>query len=419
MRGCICLTVALLTALPAVAGDTWPEFRGPTGDGHTDAAKLPLTWSESKNVAWKTPLSGRAWSSPVICGKQIWLTNAPEDGKTLSAVCIDRDSGKIVHDIKVFDVDKPMPLNPLNSHASPTPIVEPGRVWVHFGSYGTACLDSATGKTLWSRRDLKCDHEVGPGSSPIPAGDRLILTFDGIDVRFTEALDKATGKTLWKTSRRIDLSGVSTVMRKAFGTPTVIDVGGTKLVVSDGAGAAFAYDVESGKEVWKVRYDRGFSTAMRPIYAGGMIFLNSGFSKPRIMAVRPDGRGDVTKSHVAYTLTTDMPVKPSPAVVDGLMYFVSDRGVMSCTEVKTGERVWRQRTGGAFSASPIVAPGRIYFFDQEGTCTVIRPGRTFETLATNKLDDGCMASPAVVGQALYVRTRSALYRIEQQGDGKE
>lgn len=414
MRGCICLTVALLTALPAVAGDTWPEFRGPTGDGHTDAAKLPLTWSESKNVAWKTPLSGRAWSSPVICGKQIWLTNAPEDGKTLSAVCIDRDSGKIVHDIKVFDVDKPMPLNPLNSHASPTPIVEPGRVWVHFGSYGTACLDSATGKTLWSRRDLKCDHEVGPGSSPIPAGDRLILTFDGIDVRFTEALDKATGKTLWKTSRRIDLSGVSTVMRKAFGTPTVIDVGGTKLVVSDGAGAAFAYDVESGKEVWKVRYDRGFSTAMRPIYAGGMIFLNSGFSKPRIMAVRPDGRGDVTKSHVAYTLTTDMPVKPSPAVVDGLMYFVSDRGVMSCTEVKTGERIWRERTGGAFSASPIVAPGRIYFFDQEGTCTVIRPGRKFEQLATNKLEDGCMASPAVVGQALYLRTRSALYRIEQR-----
>jgi len=410
----ICIAALLLVALPAVAGDTWPEFRGPTGDGQTDATKLPLTWNESKNIAWKTLLAGRAWSSPVIQGKQIWLTDAPKDGETLSAVCIDRDSGKIVHDIKVFDVDKPMKLNPLNSHASPTPVVEAGRVWVHFGSYGTACLDTETGKTIWSRRDIKCDHEVGPGSSPVISGERLILTFDGIDVRFVTALDKTTGKTLWKTSRRIDLSGVSTVMRKAFATPTVIDVGGKKLVVSDGAGAAFAYDVESGKEVWKVRYDRGFSTAMRPIYAGGMIFVNSGFSKPRLMAVRPDGRGDVTRSHVAYTLTADMPIKSSPAAVDGLMYFVSDRGVMSCSDVKTGKRLWREKVGGAFSASPIVAPGRIYFFDHEGTCIVIRPGRKFEKLATNKLEDGCMASPAVVGDALYVRTRSALYRIENR-----
>ncbi|NQT51577.1 PQQ-like beta-propeller repeat protein [bacterium] len=414
MRGAVCLAVFLTFAGPLAAGDTWPQFRGPAANGHTDAAKLPLTWSEARNVVWKTPLPGRAWSSPVIHGHRLWLTNAPEDGKWMSAVCVDCSSGKIVHSIRLFDIAKPEPRNPLNSYASPTPVVEAGRVWVHFGSYGTACLDSATGRTLWVRRDLKCDHGVGPGSSPVLAEDKLILTFDGMDVQFLVALDKATGKTLWKTARTTKFGRLSDEMRKAFSTPTVIEAGGRRQVVSAGAGAAFAYDPATGEELWKVRYANGFSGVMRPIFAAGLVFVNSGFSKPRLLAVRPTGRGDLTDTHVAYTLTADIPIMSSPAVADELMVLVSDQGVLSCVELKTGTRVWRQRIGGSYSASPIIAPGRIYFFDHRSKCTVIRPGRTFEQLAVNNLADGCMASPAVAGHALYIRTRSALYRIEER-----
>ena len=187
--------------LAAAAGETWPEFRGPTGDGHAAGRGLPVTWSETENVAWKTAIPERGWSSPVIWHQQIWLTTATPDGTAMFAVCVDRETGKIVHQIKVFDTPNPEHIAVVNSYASPTPAIEAGRVYAHFGTYGTACLDTATGQIVWTRRDLNCDHHEGPGSSPILFENLLIVHVDGRDVQYVSP---------W-TSRRARRCGRPTV----------------------------------------------------------------------------------------------------------------------------------------------------------------------------------------------------------------
>ena len=288
------LLLLLTCAAPLAAEEPWPQFLGPACDGASRQPDLPLTWSETKNVRWKTAIHDRGHSSPVVWGQQIWLTTAADDGKQLFAVCVDRDSGRIIHDIPVFDVEKPEPIAELNTYASPTPVVEAGRIYVHFGTYGTACLDTATGKTLWSRRDLHCDHFRGPASSAFVYKELLVLTFDGIDVQYVTALNKRTGETVWKTDRSTDYGNAPGDNRKAYSTPIVIDAGGPQLI-SCGAYAADAYVPDTGREIWKVRYPGGFSNVSRPLYGQGLLFLNTGFGRPEIWAVRPDGHGDISR----------------------------------------------------------------------------------------------------------------------------
>ena len=414
MRSVFC--VVCFASLPALAlgGENWPQFHGPTRDGQTDATGLPLKWSETRNVVWKTAIEGRGWSSPVIWGEQVWLTTAAFDGKEMFVLCVDAGNGKIVRKIKFLDVPDPNEINPSNSFASPTPAIEQGRLYGHFGSYGTACLDTATGERIWTRDDLECDHGVGPGSSVVLWGSLVILTFDGMDVQYLTALDKATGKTVWKTRRTTDFGTLDGERRKAFSTPAIVEAGGRRQLISAGAGAAMAYDPLTGKELWKVRYPGGFSNVSRPLLAGGLVLVNSGFPRPKLLAVRPDGTGDVTDSHVAWELGTIIPIKPSLVLVDGRVYIVSDRGMATCVEATSGKKLWSKGIGKRFSATPLAAPGRIYFFDETSTTTVIEPGPQFRQLAVNELDDGCMASPAAAGRALFVRTRTALYRIEDR-----
>jgi len=409
----IAVAFLISQAAAAVADQPWPQFLGPAANGSCRQADLPLDWSETKNVCWKTAIHDRGHSSPVVWEKQIWLTTATEDGKRLFAVCVDRDSGRIVHDISVFEVDDPKPIAELNTYASPTAVVEAGRVYVHFGTYGTACLDTATGKTLWSRRDLHCDHFRGPGSSAFVYKDLLILTFDGIDVQFLAALDKWTGATVWKTDRSTDYHSAEGDNRKAYCTPIVIDAGGPQLV-SCGAYAAEAYVPETGREIWKVAYPGGFSNVSRPLFDRGTLLLNTGFGRPEIWAVRPDGRGDVSQSHIVWkSKAKNLPAKPSSVLAGDLLFCVNDNGFATCLEAKTGKTVWQERIHGFFSASPLAAPGRIYFFDQDGKTTVIAPQRKLKVLAVNQLGDGFMASPAVAGKALILRTKTHLYRIEE------
>lgn len=414
------LALLLVTAwtATALAGEpevNWAQFRGPRGDGSAVTDALALTWSETENVRWKTPIAYRGWSSPVIWGKQVWMTTATLDGKVMYAVCVDADSGRIVHNIKLFENAKPEHCNPLNSYASPTPCVEAGRVYVHFGTYGTACLDTTTGKEIWQRRDLHCDHAQGPGSSGVLHDGKLYLIFDGMDVQFVIALDAATGKTVWKTPRNVKFSSEDPDRHKAFSTPLLIDTPAGKQLVACGADFAMAYDPATGREIWRANYPGGYSTASGPVVVAGLVLVNSGYNRPRILAVRPDGKGDVTKTHVAWSLDRGGANKPSPAAVGGMVYLLHDRGTVACHDGKTGENLWRGRLGGSFSASPIIAPGRIYFFDDRGKCTVIAPGGSeMKVLATNTLDAGCMASPAVSGKALFVRTKTHLYRIEQR-----
>jgi len=414
MRSTMLTVVVALSASLASAGENWPEFRGPTADGHSDSTGLPLTWSETENVAWKTPIHDRGWSSPVVWEKQVWMTTATEDGKELFAVCVERDTGDILHDVKLFDVEQPQAIAKINSYASPTPAIEAGRVYVHYGTYGTACLDTHTGKTLWARRDLNCAHHMGAGSSPILFGDLLVFHVDGMDVQYVIALDKITGKTVWKTDRSIDYTDVSPFCRKAFSTPAVIRSGGRLQMISPGGKGIMAYDPNTGEEIWKVRYF-GWSMVPRPLFGHGLVFAVIDYDHPELWAIRPDGHGEVTDTHVEWRIRKGMPNSASLLLIGDLLYMVNDKGVASCVEAKTGQVVWQERIEGEHWASPVYVDGRIYFFSRQAVATVIEPGREFKLLAVNELDDLMMASPAVAGKAFFLRTSTHIYRIEDEG----
>jgi len=415
MRTALWIVLALNVAGSLSAEEDWRQFRGPTGEGHSSANRLPLNWDENHKVVWKTAIHDHGWSSPVVCEKQIWMTSATADGHKLFAVCVDRQTGKIVHDVHVFDVARPQPISAENTYATPTPAIQPGRVYVHYGTYGTACLNTATGAVVWTRRDLNCDHEsgAGPCSSPFLSRDMLIVNVDGRDVQYLIALDPSSGKTVWKTNRSFDYSTVPVHVRKAFTMPLLVPRGDGQQLVSPGGQAVYGYDPATGKELWKVRHG-GFSLVPRPVFGHGLVFVVTDHDHPQLWAVRPDGIDDVTDTHVAWKETSGIPSRSSPLLVEDLLYVTSRQGVLSCLEARTGAVVWKDRLEGRYSASPIHAGGRIYFFNERAVCTVIRPGRKFEVLAVNRLHEQLlMASPAVAGDAFFIRTEKYLYRVEE------
>ena len=412
----------LLLTLVIAAGQ-WTEFRGPQGTGLAPAAAaIPERWSETENVRWKVPVHGRAWSSPVVLGQQIWLTTATPDGRQLYAMAFDKDTGKTIHDLKLFDVATPQFAHSFNTYASPSPVIEQGRVYVTFGSPGTAAIDTRSGKVLWERRDLECNHFRGAGSSPILFRDLLILHFDGSDVQYVAALDKRTGRTVWKTPRSVDFKDIEPSgkikadgdFRKAFATPLIVTAGGQPVLISPGSMAAYGYDPLTGKELWRLEERTSFSSSTRPVAGHGLVYYTTGFNTGQVLAVRADGRGDVTETHVAWRSTRGAPKKPSLLLRDDLLYMVNDNGVLTCLDAKSGAEVWTGRLNQSYSASPIAAGNRIYFFGEDGKATVIEAGRAFKVIAENTLDDGFMATPAIDGGALYVRTKTHLYRIQSK-----
>jgi outer membrane protein assembly factor BamB len=390
----------LLFSILALALD-WPEFRGPTGQGHSDERGLPLTWSETKNVRWKTAIPGRGWSSPAIQGERVWLTTATEDGRSLRAVAVDRKSGAILLNVELFRLKSAGPLHSKNSLASPTPVLEGDRVYLHFGAHGTACL-TQSGEIVWKTRLDYDNGQHGPGGSPVIYDDLLIVSCDGQSSQFVAALDKQTGKVRWKKPR----AGA-----QAYTTPLVVRLPAGDQVISPGAFRAVAYEPRTGKELWQVTYGDGFSNVPRPVYGHGLAFICTGFMQPALMAVRVDGRGDVTRSHVAWTLKRGVSLTPSPLLVGDELYLVSDNGIASCVDAKTGQLHWQVRLGGNHSASPVYADGRIYFLSEEGESVVIAPGKQFKALAKNQLDGQTLASMAVSGGSIFVRSQTHLYRL--------
>jgi outer membrane protein assembly factor BamB len=407
----ICLAIGLGRFAQAADGE-WPQFRGPGGQGHAGSHELCIEWSESRNVTWKAAVPGKGWSSPVIAGNTIWLTSAIDGGKSLRATAIDRCSGRPIHDVEIANPTNPPKINDKNSYASPTPVIDDGRLYVHFGTFATACLDAASGKLLWRCDELKLDHTEGPGSSPVICGDLLIIHCDGIDVQFVVALDKLTGRVRWKTPRSGPFKD-DPQQRKAFCTPLVIDVEGRPQLISPGAERVAAYDPTNGKELWHVNYD-GFSNVPRPVFGNGLLFIATGYMRPQMWAIRPGGEGDLTDGAVVWRCAKQAPANPSPILLGNELYMVSDAGVASCLDAATGSEHWHKRLGGNFSASPVAAGGRIYFSSEEGATHVIEAGKQIKLLAANQLDGRLMASPAVAGDSLFLRTDTHLYRIDSR-----
>ena len=408
------LAHALLIGLvfsAAPSAEDWPQFRGPTGQGHSTEHGLPLQWSESTNVVWKTPVPGLGWSSPVVAGDRLWLTTSVAEqpqgrgraSLSLRVLAFDVETGRQVVDVELFRLDRTDLLNPKNSFASPTPILEGDRVYVHFGAEGTAALTSA-GEVLW-RTQLPYESQHGGGGSPELYGDLLIINCDGNYAEaFVVALDKQTGKERWRRQRRKPSD-------QAYTTPLTVRVGDRDQIVSVGAYRAGGYDPASGREIWRVRYDEGFSNVPRPVYGHGLVFIATGFQQPTLMAVRPDGEGDVTRTHVAWTLRRGAPFTPSPILIGDELFVVSDGGILTCVDARTGTVHYQARLGGNYSASPVWADGRIYFLSEAGVATVLSPGKVFNKLAVNQLEGATLASIAVSGGSLFIRSLSHLYRI--------
>jgi outer membrane protein assembly factor BamB len=390
----------------ASAKGEWPEFRGPGAQGHSGERGLPIEWSETRNITWKTPVPGLGWSTPVVAGGRVWITTAVEQrGISLRALAFDAATGKEIVNVEVFKIPSDRrDINPKNSWASPTPVIDGDRIYVHFGADGTAAL-SPSGEIIWKNR-FEYQSQHGAGGSPIVYGDLLIFSCDGSDVAFVIALDKHTGKTKWKTNRGFPAD-------QAYTTPLIVRVGEQDQLISVGAFRVRAYEPLTGKEIWRVRYDQGFSNVPRPVAGHGLVFVTTGFQQPELLAIRPDGKGDVTKTHIAWSLKRGVPFTPSPILIGDELYIVNDGGIASCIDAKTGTVIWQSRLGGTYSASPIHADGRLYFPAEQGVTTVIAPGREARRLATNTLDGGHLASMAVAHGAFFIRTDSALYRVSE------
>lgn len=408
----VAFTCALL--LPDEPVTDWQQFRGPEGQGIAASSRLPVTWSDRRNIVWKTPILGLGYSSPVVRGDRVWLTTAVPDEGRLLVLALDLASGRQLLEVPVFQHDKLWAIHWKNSHASPTPVLADGRCYVHFGSHGTAALDE-DGRVLWKQRLLYYHHH-GPGSSPVLSGRTLVLICDGLDhsfyddrvipepiaPQFVAGLDADTGDIKWLTRRE---------GRHSYATPLEITVEGKKQVVCPGGSFVAAYDPETGSELWRVRHN-GYSLVPRPVFGHGLVFVCTGYDEPTLLAIRPNGSGDVTDSHVAWSSDDAVPLNPSPVLADDALLTLSDNGVLTCYEATTGKVRWKKRVGGSYSASPLLAGQKLYMLNESGTTLVANVGGSYKLLSRNLLDGRTLSSPSAAGHSLLLRTDSHLLRIE-------
>ena len=398
-----------LFSAPLVFGalPDWPQFRGPTGQGHAQVKNAPLRWSESENVAWHKELPGEAWSSPVLANGKLYLTNAVADGEdhSLRALCLDASAGKTLWDREIFRVDggSAPKIHKKNSHASPTPMLEGEQLFVHFGHQGTACLDLA-GKVKWKKR-IEYPPVHGCGSSATVEGDLLLYSADGAKKPSLVALDKRTGQVRWKALRDADAK-----RKFSFCTPLVIEVAGKRQIISPASDYVFSYDLR-GNPLWKLHYPDGYSVVPRPVFANGLVYVCSGFNQPILHAIRPTGKGDVTKTQLVWKTNKGAPHSSSVIVTKGLLFMAADSGVVSCLDAKSGQLHWKERVSGACSSSLLLAAGRIYLVDESGKTFVFAAAPEYKLLAQNDLEDRCLASFAVTEGAFFIRTAKAVWRI--------
>lgn len=397
----------------------WTHFRGSNLNGIAETEKIPVKWDDSV-IKWKTAIHDRGFSSPVVFNNQIWVTTATTDGKELYAVCIDFQTGEIIHDIKVFTPDDVPGKHSLNTFATPTPCIEKGFLYVHYGSMGTACINTSDGSVVWKITDLKCKHVQGPASSPVIYKNLLILHFEGTDVRYLVALDKKTGKLVWKSDRPAEpYESLTNIGRKAYVTPLLINVKGRDMLISNGSAVCQAFDPNTGKEIWRV-VNGAESTIAMPFTENGVLFwyagpviTGEGYTYTELMAVNPDGAGDVTGTKVIWKKQDRQSQNQmmTPVIKDGLIYTATTRNFLMCLDAASGAEIWSERVKSNFNASPLFINGNIWLFSVRGEVMVLKAGRTYEVVAQNQLDSGIWATPAVLRNSMIVRTEGFLYRI--------
>lgn len=434
-RSVFCLLAMTVTLNTVSAGDLWPEWRGPGGQGVSDAKNLPVSWSETENIQWKVKVPGKGWSTPVIEGGRVWVTLGIDktankedyarrrkasknklpliisESVNLRTACFDLATGEQLHDIELLTEQNPQEIHVDNTYASPSPAFQDGKLFCHFGPYGSACVDTASGKKLWENRNLRVDHQNGAGSSPILWEDLLIVHCDGIDKQYIVALDKSTGEEVWKTIRSGKLRE-NEQLQKSYATALIVEVAGKAQVVSPSADWIYGYDARTGRELWKLPYGvLGFSNAARPVAGNGLIYSCTGYMKSELMAIKVGGNGDASQAKEVWRFKKQVPNVSSTVLVGTELYFASDNGIATCLNAVSGESIWTSRVGKRFWASPIAADGRLYFLDRDGETAVIKQGKTFQKLAINKLDGTQLSSPAAVDGRLVIRTDSHLYSI--------
>lgn len=413
----ICLT-SISNLLPAQESNLqWTHFRGSNLDGISGEKGFPVSWNDSTNITWKTTIDGKGWSSPVVYGNQIWITT--EENREMRAICVDFATGKIIHNRVVFNPEKLFRKHSINTYATPTSAIEKEFVYIHFGRYGTACLDSQNGETVWKRTDMQCEHVQGPGSSLMLYQDMLIVHIEGTDVQYIAALDKKTGETLWKTERPKDLyDPLPNIGKKAYTTPLIVNVDGRDLMISNGSAVCIAYDPQTGEEVWRIVQGEDSTIAM-PVECNGMVYFYTSFvsgeNRERwcdLMAVDPGGKGDVRNTHLRWKLKSPILQLSTPVAVDGMLYTVDSEALLSCLDAKTGVTIWSEQLKGKYHSSPLYADGYIYISSTKGETRIIEAGRAYKVVSENSLDGEIWATPALVNGSIILRTDNSLYRIE-------
>jgi len=422
--------VIIATALAGLAAisttgwtqqDTWTHFRGDKLDGISGVAKVPLHWNDSTNIAWKTEIEGKGWSSPVVRDGQIWLTTATLDGTEMKAVCLELESGKKTFDILLFKPDTLQKKHAINTYATPTCAFEKGRIYVTFGTYGTACLNTSDGQVVWTRTDLTCDHVQGPGSSLMIYKNLLIVHVEGTDVQYLAALDKTTGKTVWRTDRPKELyDPLPWIGKKAYITPIIVRVNGKDLLISNGSAVCMAYDPETGEEIWRIVQGID-STISMPFAENGVVYFYAGFVQNKegknvsdLIAVNPDGKGDVADDHILWRLPSPPLQLLTPLVLNGIIYTINSENLLQCMDAKSGEVLNSRKLKTKYHSSPVYAAGHIFFTSIKGETMVIKPGAELQVVAENKLPGEVFATPAVVNNSILLRTDRFLYRIAEK-----
>ena len=396
----------------------WTHFRGNHLNGISDVAAAPLHWNDSTNILWKTGIPGKGWSSPVVYGNQVWITSASGDGRDMSGLCLDLNSGKIRYNLNLFQPASIQGKHDVNTYATPTPCIEEGFVYLHFGTYGTACVSTRDGKTVWTRTDLNCEHAQGPGASPFLYKNLLILHIEGTDVQYLVALDKSTGKTVWKTSRPQEVyDRLEPIGKKAYITPIIVQVNDRDLLISNGSAVCIAYDPETGKEIWRIVQGEDSTIAM-PVAENGIVYFYPGFvtgsdgeKYAELIAVNPDGKGDIAATNILWRFRCPVLQLLSPLIIDGLIYTIDTRNVLWCLGAKTGAVIYSRKLQQRYNSSPVYAGGNIYFTSVRGETLIIKAGMQYQVVAENKLPGEVFATPAIIGNSILMRNDKSLYRI--------